>query len=235
MKTILSLKRNAQENNPYRFTRIDFIQFNFDGKGSAIILEDGHVSTATEKTVSDLLFGGQELENEFESWYLPILSEDQVLETSHSVHKLNRNTCIFCKSIIIQRKLLFQKWKNKIKLNLDDVVKIEISAGEHGYVRIVRKHKNKFWGKIDVNPVSPSKEYDDLILFTIYDIQEVKEKFYFILSMDHYEEVQKKISLIDSGFKKDFETVAKLLFIESILLVVNNEVVEWVPRKVSDD
>lgn len=62
MRTIFKKRKvNKNSNYPHNYLGFDLIEviaFNYNGKGSALILEDGELSYISEKNVHFLLFGG---------------------------------------------------------------------------------------------------------------------------------------------------------------------------------
>jgi hypothetical protein len=75
MKSKLVLKRSEIEGNPYQMNTIEFIEFNFDGNGSALVSEDNQLTYRNKTDVHEILFGGREIKKIFYSWYLEVKAE----------------------------------------------------------------------------------------------------------------------------------------------------------------
>jgi hypothetical protein len=77
----LILSRIISDANPYHFFQIEFLQFNYDGNGSALVLEDGKFSYRNKADVHEILFGGIEKEKKFTKWFE--LSDKNYFQSIH--------------------------------------------------------------------------------------------------------------------------------------------------------
>lgn len=62
----MKFKKCSDDGNIYKFNIIEFIQFNYDGKGSAIVKYDGELMTCKIGDVNQIMFGNA---GAGERWY----------------------------------------------------------------------------------------------------------------------------------------------------------------------
>ena len=74
-RPILTLKKTTEEDNPYGYDCIEFLVFNYDGKGGALTRCDGEFRGYVLADVDQILFGERHDGERFTGqWYEPIWS-----------------------------------------------------------------------------------------------------------------------------------------------------------------